>query len=166
MSEVYGYSGINPSIPFLRTGYEYFVPSNITTRISDILHNLARFFCTYKQAYIIHEANKSKKKLKTWTQPPKLTTLKKQETTYLMYQDLFNREIKRFIRPQVLHVPQPSSSPTTAQKRTERIKRIRAAKKAMTLKAQKQGGGKRKTRRRRKKKTRKRRKRRRKTRKR
>ena len=159
-TEIYGYSGLNNSVPFLRTGYEYFVPSNVTDEISNILSPLNQYYCVYKNALNRKKKMDSALKAKSQQRKPKAEAQRKVITKLKLatkkYQSIVNRYV---LVPQ--HVPQQERIPyTVAQKRTERIKRIRAerikriraAKEAKALRNR--GGGKRKTRKQRKKKTR------------
>jgi len=152
--EIYGYSGLNNSVPFLRTGYEYFVPSNVTHEISNILSPLNQYYCIYKNALNRKRKIDSARKSRSTSVRPKEGTIKKViedlDRATEQYQSIVNRYV---LVPQ--HVHSRTEPYAVAQKRTERIRRIRAVRAAKEAKALRNRGGKRrKTRKRRKKKTR------------
>ena len=184
--EIYGYSGLNRSVPFLRTGYEYFVPSNVTNEISDILSPLNQYYCVYKNALNRKRKMTSARKPRGMSVKPKAETrrtviadleqateqyqsivngyvlvpqamniipplqIQQQNELILPPQQIPHQQIPQQIPHQLQQIPQLERIPkTVAQKRSERIKRIIAAKALRN-----RGGGKRKTRKRRKKKTR------------
>ena len=176
MDEVYGYSGLNDSVPPIRTGYEFFVPSYITNEIVKLLNPLRIFFCRYIYAAFqlknVLSGQKAKRKGAENLREKEraVEAAKKDYDVYVEnlathhWQWTKSPISQPFLSP--FSPPPPPAIPPSQSvfnnKVRRRLNRLRKVKPEFN----KRGGGRRKTRRRKKKKTRKRRKRRRKTRKR